>query len=53
MRINWNKIAKQVTEIEGKKKEVNIAQVKEVIFCTRKILSKYADLDIVEAIKRR
>jgi len=35
-----NKLAKLVTEIEGKKVQVNIAQVKEVLACTNKALKK-------------
>lgn len=37
-KINWNKIATAVSKIEGKKKQVNIAQIKEVINATMRVL---------------
>ncbi len=35
--MNINELAKRITELEGKKKEVNIAQIKEVLVCVQKI----------------
>ena len=33
------KFCVKVTKLEGKKKQVNIAQIKEVLSCTNKLLS--------------
>jgi len=36
--MNINKFAVEVTKLEGKKKQVNIAQIKEVLKVTNKLL---------------
>lgn len=41
--MNMNKIAKEVASMEGKEKQVNIAQIKETIKCLMLVLSKYDD----------
>lgn len=38
--MNLNTLAVQITKLEGKKTEVNIAQVKEVLSCLGYILNK-------------
>jgi hypothetical protein len=43
--INLNKLAKEITEEEGMKEELSIAQVKEVM---KILLTKMADMDIIE-----
>ena len=40
-KMTLNKLAKLVSELEGKKKQVNIAQIKEVLACTNKVLNLY------------
>jgi len=50
--MNLNKLAKEVTLIEGKKKSISIAQVKEVINITLSKLSEYPDEEILKAISR-
>jgi hypothetical protein len=39
--MNINKLAKLIAEEEGKKVQVNIAQIKEVLACVNKILELY------------
>jgi len=48
--INRNDLAKEISIIEGKKQQVNIAQIKEVLRCTLKLLSNYGDKDIAELL---
>ena len=38
---NWNDLAKEISIVEGKKKEVNIAQIKEVMKCFWVVFAKY------------
>lgn len=51
-KINLNKLAKNISLAEGKKVQINIAQIKEVLKCVFFELKKYSDEDILEAIKR-
>ncbi len=52
-KINMNKVAKDISEIEGKKVEVNIAQIKEVCHCFLLVLAKdYRPPQIVELVAR-
>jgi len=44
--INLNVLAKKVTLAEGKKKSINIGQVKEVINITLKELAKFSYVDL-------
>jgi hypothetical protein len=39
--MNINKLAVEVAEVEGKKVQVNIAQIKEVLSCVNKVLKLY------------
>lgn len=52
MRINLNSLAKEITLKEGKKRELNIGDVKEVLRLTLESLSNYSDEDIIKLIKR-
>jgi hypothetical protein len=51
-KMNENQLAIDISKIEGKKVEVNIAQIKEVLKCTLDILSNYPDEEIVKLVKR-
>ena len=53
MRINLNKVAKAVAKKEGKKIQVNIAQIKEVIKCFLDVVNEnYKISEIVELMER-
>ena len=58
-RINENKLAKEISEVEGKKVQVNIAQIKEVIRCEHQILahklkmSEITECAIIEMINKK
>jgi len=52
MRINLNKVAKQVAKKEGKKQQVNIAQIKEVMRCFIKVMRKNKASEIMEVFER-
>lgn len=41
MKLNLNLLAQEVAAMEGKKKQVNIAQIKEIIKCTFAILGRH------------
>lgn len=45
-----NTLAKRITKLEGKKVQVNIAQIKEVLSCAQKVL-KAAGLDFYKLVK--
>jgi hypothetical protein len=51
--MNMNKLAKIVSETEGKKKSVDIAQIKEIINITFQELSQYPDKEIIETIRTK
>ncbi len=52
-KINMNKVAREISMIEGKKAEVNIAQIKEVCHCFLLVLAKdYQPSQIVELVAR-
>lgn len=51
-KMNENQLAMDISKIEGKKVEVNISQIKEVLKCTLDILSGYPDEEIVKLVKR-
>lgn len=46
--MNLNDLAKKVTLLEGKKKSLSIAQVKEVISILSKLM--YQDFDVITAM---
>ena len=50
MAINQNSLVKSISEKEGKKVEVNIAQIKEVVKCTFEELAYYTDDEIIKLI---
>lgn len=50
--INQHKLAVQVSKQEGKKVEVNIAQIKEIIKITLSLLSKNKASDILKLLNK-
>jgi len=50
--INLNEIAVNITKEEGKKKETDIAQVKEVMKIFLETLANYSDEQILEVVSR-
>lgn len=50
-KINENVLAIKISAIEGKKVEVNIAQIKEVLKCALEILNDYSDEEIVALVR--
>jgi hypothetical protein len=50
--INQNDLAVRITEMEGKKVEVNIAQVKEVQKCLLLELAMYPNKDVTQLLDR-
>jgi len=50
--INQNKLAMRITEMEGKKVQVNIAQVKEVQRCMLRELSQYTNKSVTQLLDR-
>jgi hypothetical protein len=52
VRINQNELAKKITIIEGKKRSVSIAQVKEIMKITFQQLSLHEDKDILNLINK-
>ena len=53
IKINMNKVAKAISEVEGKKVEVNVAQIKEVCKCFLQILAcDYNSSQIEELVSR-
>ena len=51
-RINLNKFAKKITDKEGKKESLSIAQVKEVMRLIFKKLAKMDALDVLRILAR-
>lgn len=53
MRINRNRLSVMVSKIEGKKIQMNIAQIKEVQRCLLSILAdEYREDDVINLLKR-
>jgi hypothetical protein len=50
--INQNILAKDISEAEGKKVQVNIAQIKEVMKCMLFELSHYTDKEILALVNK-
>jgi len=50
MRLNVHKLSLCVAEKEGKKKEMSIAQIKECIKYTLRILGMHSNKDIIDTI---
>ena len=50
--INQNKLAIKITEMEGKKVQVNIAQVKEVQKCVLLELTQYTNKSVTQLLDR-
>jgi len=48
--MNMNDVARKVASMEGKEKQVDIAQIKEIIKCTMLVLAKYEDKEIIKKI---
>ena len=51
--INLNELAKEVTEAEGQKISLSVAQVKEVIRITLLKLSVHSDADVIQLLNKR
>lgn len=53
MKINWNKVAREVALAEGQKQQVSIAQIKEIINDLCHILNRdYPSWAILEGVGR-
>ena len=50
--MNLNDLAVEVTKLEGKKKSVSIAQVKEVMGIFLRMMAKESDADILKVFHR-
>ena len=50
--MNLNKFARKVTLLEGKKRSVSIAQVKEVLRCAFIEMNKLNDEEIIKTVRR-
>ncbi len=50
--MNLNLLAKKITEIEKGKQNLSIAQVKEVIHCLGKVLSKLSIIDQLKVLRQ-
>ena len=50
--MNLNDLAVKVTKLEGKKKSVNVAQVKEVLSCLFRLLAKESDAEVLKVVHR-
>lgn len=50
--MNQNEVAVEVAKREGKKKQVNIAQIKEVIKHYNKIIKEKTGVDIARALNQ-
>ncbi|MEM2946778.1 MAG: hypothetical protein QXN96_00885 [Candidatus Bathyarchaeia archaeon] len=50
--INQNELARKVAQMEGKKVQVNIAQIKEVSRCLLKALGEYKPWEVLRLIER-
>lgn len=52
MRINLNKLAKEITLLEGKKESLSIGQVKEVLKITFQKLSTFSAEEVESILKK-
>lgn len=50
--MNLNELARKIAQKEGLKKQVNIAQIKEILRITLKLLKEYTLDEIVKLFKR-
>jgi predicted DNA-binding antitoxin AbrB/MazE fold protein len=50
--ISLNVLAKKVTLKEGKKKQVSIAQVKEILRITFKLLGKHKASEVMQVVEK-
>jgi hypothetical protein len=46
--MDLNKVAEEIAELEGKKEEQNIAQIKETLKCALIVLNRYEPWDILK-----
>lgn len=51
--INENTLAKAIADREGKKVEVNIAQIKEVLRCALDLLAQEYFSDVLKLLEKR
>lgn len=49
--MNLNQLAKEISALEGKKVQVNIAQIKEVLGCLGRIFRRLEIMDRVKIIR--
>jgi hypothetical protein len=52
MGINQNKLAREVSLMEEGKKEVSIAQIKEIIKCTLQCLAEEDIVDVIKLVRK-
>lgn len=52
MNFNLNILAKQISELEGKKVQLSIAQIKEVLKCLGIILGRMSRADMLNLVSR-
>jgi hypothetical protein len=50
--MNLNELAKAIAEIEGKKIELSVAQIKEVLLCLGKVLAKQRTVVQADLVKK-
>jgi len=50
--MNLNKLAREIAKIEGKKLELSIAQIKEVLKITLIELGKFSNNEIIKTVQR-
>lgn len=53
MPINLNEMAVEIAEREGKKEQVNIAQIKEILAICLDLLSGHTNAEVVELLDKR
>lgn len=52
MKINLNKIAKEISGKEGKVENIDIANIKEVMRCFIEVMQKHKSSEILEVFER-
>lgn len=50
--LNLNDVAKEISEIEGKKVELNIAQIKEVLHCLGSLMGSWNLSDLFQVLSK-
>lgn len=52
MKINLNKVAKEISGLEGQIEQIDIANIKEVMKCFIKVMKQYKPSEILEVFER-